>query len=179
MNFTTKIDIPKNPNPIDYNSKIVSLGSCFAENMGDKFQYFKFQSAINPFGIIFNPVSIEKIIDRVVNEVLFTEEDIFFHNERWHCFEVHSDLSHSNADELLVNLNQILGETKKQLQEATHIIITYGTSWVYRNIEKDTIVANCHKVPQKQFDKELLSVATYSGKYRKYNPFDTIDKSQL
>jgi lysophospholipase L1-like esterase len=158
MYFTTKIDIQKNQNSIDYNSKIVSLGSCFAENMGDKFQYFKFQSATNPFGIIFNPVSIERIINRVVNDILFTEEDIFFHNERWHCFEVHSDLSHSNQGEFLVNLNQILVETKKQLQEATHIIITYGTSWVYRNIEKGAIVANCHKVPQKQFSKELLSV---------------------
>ena len=127
MQFTTPIPIPKNLNPIDYNSKIVSLGSCFAENMGEKFQYFKFESATNPFGIIFNPVSIERIIDRVVNDVLFTEEDLFFHNERWHCFEVHSDLSHSNASELLVNLNQILEETKKKLQEATHIVVTYGT----------------------------------------------------
>ncbi|WP_281237799.1 GSCFA domain-containing protein [Flavobacterium praedii] len=160
MNFTTQIPIRKNSNPIDYNSKIVSLGSCFAENMGDKFQYFKFQSTTNPFGIIFNPVSIEKIMDRVINDLLFTEEDIFFHNERWHSFEVHSDLSHANQEELLENLNQILEETKKQLQEATHVIITYGTSWVYRNIEKDAIVANCHKVPQKQFVKELLSVKT-------------------
>ena len=160
MNFTTQIPIPKNPNPIDYNSKIVSLGSCFAENMGDKFQYFKFQSTTNPFGIIFNPVSIEKIMDRVINDLLFTEEDLFFYNERWHCFEVHSDLSHSSQEELLVNLNQVLTETKKQLLEATHIIITYGTSWVYRNIDKNAIVANCHKVPQKQFTKELLSVKT-------------------
>jgi lysophospholipase L1-like esterase len=160
MNFTTKIDIPKNPNRIDYNSKIVSLGSCFAENMGGKFQYFKFQNAINPFGIIFNPVSIEKIIHRIVNDLKFTTEDIFFYNERWHCFEVHSDLSDSNQEELLANLNQILEETNKQLQSATHVIITYGTSWVYRSIEKDEIVANCHKVPQKQFVKELLSVKT-------------------
>ena len=93
MNFRTQISIPKNLNPIDYNSKIVSLGSCFAENIGNKFQYFKFQSETNPFGIIFNPVSIEKIIDRVVSEKAFTEEDVFFHNERWHCFEVHSDVS--------------------------------------------------------------------------------------
>nr|WP_315250975.1 GSCFA domain-containing protein [uncultured Flavobacterium sp.] len=157
MQFTTQIAIFRIPNPIDYNSKIVSLGSCFAENMGDKFQYFKFQSATNTFGIIFNPVSIERIIDRVVNDILFTEEDIFFHNEGWHCFEVHSDLSHSDKDKFLANLNQILAETKKQLQKATHIIITYGTSWVYRNIERDVIVANCHKVPQKQFVKELLS----------------------
>ena len=174
MNFRTKIDIPQNPNPIDYNSKIVSLGSCFAENMGDKFQYFKFQSTINPYGIIFNSVSINKIIDRVVNNNLFTEEDVFFHNERWHCFEVHSDLSHSNATELIENLNQILKETKKQLLEATHVIITYGTSWVYRNIEKDEIVANCHKVPQKQFSKELLSVETI-----KESITNTIDFIQL
>lgn len=160
MNFRTPISIPKNQKPIDYNSKIVSLGSCFAENMGHKFQYFKFQSETNPFGIIFNSVSIERIIDRVVNDVLFTEEDIFFHNERWHCFEVHSDLSHFDGTELLENLNQILAETKKQLQKATHIIITYGTSWVYRSIEKKRIVANCHKVPQKQFSKELLSTET-------------------
>ena len=160
MNFRTQIPISKNPNPIDYNSKIVSLGSCFAENMGDKFGYFKFQSTINPFGIIFNPVSIEKIIDRVVKETLFTEEDIFFYNERWHCFEVHSDLSSASQEELLMNLNQILRETKNKLLGATHVIITYGTSWVYRNIEKDAIVANCHKVPQKQFTKELLTVAT-------------------
>jgi hypothetical protein len=158
MNFTTRIDILKNSNPIDSNSKIVSLGSCFAENMGDKFQYFKFQSSTNPFGIIFNPVSIERIIDRVVNDALFTEEDVFFHNERWHCFEVHSDLSRASQDELLTSLNQILRETKKQLLEATHVIITYGTSWVYRNIEKDATVANCHKVPQKQFAKELLTI---------------------
>jgi hypothetical protein len=176
MNFRTQIPIPDHLNPIDYNSKIVSLGSCFAENMGDKFQYFKFQSATNPFGIIFNPVSIERIIDRVVNDLLFTEEDIFFHNERWHCFEVHSDLSHSNAAELLANLNQILSETKKQLQEATHIIITYGTSWVYRNIEKNIIVANCHKVPQKQFAKELLTVATIQGSIE--NTMHLIQSSQ-
>jgi hypothetical protein len=158
MQFSTQIPIPNHLNPIDYNSKIVSLGSCFAENMGDKFQYFKFQSSTNPFGIIFNPVSIERIIDRVVNDALFTEEDVFFHNERWHCFEVHSDLSRASQDELLTSLNQILRETKKQLLEATHVIITYGTSWVYRNIEKDATVANCHKVPQKQFAKELLTI---------------------
>ena len=105
MHFRTQIPIPKSNHPIDYNSKIVSLGSCFAENMGEKFNYFKFQNSINPFGIIFNPVSIEKIIDIAINEIVFTEKDIFFYNERWHCFDVHSDLSNSNQEELLENLN--------------------------------------------------------------------------
>ena len=158
MQFRTQIPISKSNHPLDYNSKIVSLGSCFAENMGDKFQYFKFQNTINPFGIIFNPVSIEKIIQKAINTVLFTEKDIFFHNERWHCFDVHSDLSNPNKEDLLASLNALIKSTNYQLAQSTHVIITYGTSWVYRNIESDSIVANCHKVPQKQFKKELLSV---------------------
>jgi hypothetical protein len=158
MDFRTKIPISKSDNPIDYNASVVSVGSCFTENMGDKFQYFKFQNTTNPFGIIFNPVSIEKIIEKAITATLFTESDIFFHNERWHSFNVHSDLSNESKEALLESLNSILKLTKSQLETASHIIITYGTSWVYRNIESDAIVANCHKVPQKQFTKVLLSV---------------------
>lgn len=158
MQFRTQIPLSKTNNPIDYNSKVLSFGSCFAENMADKFDYFKFQNETNPFGIIFNPVSIEKIINRTVQEKWFTEKDVFFHNERWHSFDVHSDLSNSDRQELLETLNKAISETHKQLKQATHIIITYGTSWIYRNLESEQIVANCHKVPQKQFSKELLSV---------------------
>lgn len=160
MQFTTKISIPKSDHQIDYNSKILSLGSCFAVNIGDKFDYFKFQNTTNPFGILFHPLAIEKLIDFAVSQKNFTPEDLFFHNERWHCFDAHSDLSNPNKDELLQNLNEILKSTYQQIAESTHIIITYGTSWVYRNIETNKIVANCHKVPQKQFVKELLSVET-------------------
>ncbi|MFH6958178.1 GSCFA domain-containing protein [Flavobacterium aquidurense] len=158
MQFRTQIPISKTNNPIDYNAKIISIGSCFAENMAEKFDYLKFQNSANPFGIIFNPVSIEKIISRIVKEEFYTEKDVFFYNERWHSYEVHSDLSNSDRQELLETLNKAISETYKYLKEATHIIITYGTSWIYRNTENDAIVANCHKVPQKQFLKELLSV---------------------
>lgn len=158
MQFRTQIPISKTNNPIDYNSKIISIGSCFAENMAEKFDYFKFQNETNPFGIIFNSVSIEKIISRIIKKEFYTEKDVFFYNERWHSYEVHSDLSNSDRQELLETLNKAISETYKNLKEATHIIITYGTSWIYRNTESDQIVANCHKVPQKQFSKELLSV---------------------
>ena len=157
MHFRTQIPIAITNHPIDYNSKILPLGSCFAENMGEKFNYFKFENTINPFGIIFNPVSIEKIINRAIKEISYTEEDIFFYNESWHCFEVHSDRSNPSKEELLENLNHILLTITKELREVTHIVITYGTSWIYREKEKNSIVANCHKVPQKQFSKELLS----------------------
>ena len=158
MQFRTQIPISKCSSPIDYNSQIVSLGSCFAENIKAKFEYFKFQNIVNPFGIIFNPISIEKLIERAVNKTAFTEKDIFFHNERWHCYEVHSELSNENKDEFLNNLNEILHFTNNQIANSSHFILTYGTSWVYRNIASNEIVANCHKVPQNQFTKEILSV---------------------
>jgi hypothetical protein len=158
MQFRTLVPIPENNRQIDYNSKIVSLGSCFAVNMSDKLDYFKLHNVCNPFGILFHPLAIEKLINFAVSGKRFMESDIFFHNERWHCYDVHSDLSNSNKEELLRSLNVIIESTKLQLQEATYVIITYGTAWVYRNIESNSIVANCHKVPQKQFKKELLSV---------------------
>ncbi|WP_310556820.1 GSCFA domain-containing protein [Flavobacterium sp.] len=154
MQFRTQIFISKSNHLIDYNSRMLSLGSCFAENMADKLEYFKFQNTTNPFEIVFNPVSIERIIDRIVNQKLFTEKDIFYHNELWHCFKVHSELSTSDKDLFLQNLNIILESTKQEILKFSHFIITYGTSWVYRNIEANQIVTNCHKVPQKTFAKK-------------------------
>ena len=158
MNFTTKIPISKSAHPIDYHSKIVSLGSCFAVNMAEKLDFFKFENTCNPFGIIFNPVSIEKLVYRITQQLFYTENDIFFHDESWHCYEAHSELSHSNKASFLNTLNGIIEQANRQISDASHFIITLGTSWVYRNIETNEIVANCHKVPQKQFKKELLSV---------------------
>lgn len=174
MNFTTTIPISKSNFPIDYTSKIVSLGSCFAVNMAEKFDYFKFQNTCNPFGILFHPLAIENIILKALNLKFFTEEDIFFHNERWHCFDVHSDLSNANKEELLQVLNEFVKTTNKLITEASHIIITYGTSWVYRNKQTEKVVANCHKVPQNQFDKEILSVATIEKSIQ--NTIDLIGK---
>lgn len=156
MQFTTKIPVQKGNSPIDYDSQIMLLGSCFATNIGEKFDYFKFQAATNPFGIIFNPVSLAKLIERCVQKNYFTEDDIFFHNELWHCYEVHSELSNSDKDAFLETLNDLINSANNQFTDLTHIIITLGTSWVYRNIETNAIVANCHKVPQKEFVKELL-----------------------
>ncbi|WP_281336599.1 GSCFA domain-containing protein [Flavobacterium eburneipallidum] len=174
MTFTTQIPISKTDNPIDYNSKIVSLGSCFAVNMSEKLDYFKFQNTCNPFGILFHPLAIEKLIDFAVSGKQFTDEDVFFHNERWHSFDVHSDLSNSNKEELIENLNAITQTTRQLLNDATHIIITYGTCWVYRNIETNVVVANCHKVPQKQFLKEILSVEIIENSIK--NTLDLIQK---
>lgn len=158
MNFSTQIPISKSNHPIDYDSRVVSFGSCFAENIASKFDYYKFQTTTNPFGIIFNPVSIEKIIERVVQKNYFTEEDVFFHNDLWHCFEIHSELSQPNKEVFLNTLNLLIDSTLLKIKEATHIIITYGTSWIYQSTASQSVVANCHKVPQKAFQKELLTI---------------------
>jgi hypothetical protein len=174
MKFTTLVPIPNSIHPLDYDSLILTLGSCFAVNMGERLNYFKFQNTTNPFGIIFNPVSIEKLIVRAVNQKQFTEEDIFFHNERFHCYEVHSDLSSVNRQELLHNLNTSLEFTYQKIKVASHILITYGTAWVYQEKNSGVVVANCHKMPQSHFDKHLLSVASIEAAIQ--NTVDAIRK---
>ncbi|MFV9552405.1 GSCFA domain-containing protein [Algibacter sp. PT7-4] len=159
MNLLTKIPLKKQDNNlIDYNSEILFLGSCFSENIGGKFNYFKFKNTINPFGILFHPVAIENLILKAIEEDCFSEKDVFNHNEKWHCFKVHSKLSNTSKKELVSHLNKQKDVLALKLKTASHIIITLGTSWVYRNTQTQDIVANCHKVPQKQFKKELLTV---------------------
>lgn len=158
MQFRTQIPILKSNHQIDYNSKIVSLGSCFAVNMGDKLDYFKFSNTINPFGILFHPLALEKFIHYALSQKQFTETDIFYNNERWHCFDAHSDLSSPDKEILLNNLNTAITTTHTQLKQASHLVITLGTAWVYTYLESGSMVANCHKVPQKQFSKGLLSI---------------------
>lgn len=158
MKLQTQIPLKKETrNPIGYNSKMLLLGSCFSENIGNKLDYFKFRTKQNPFGILFHPKAIEAFILNSINNKKYKNEDLIFQNERWHCFDAHSNLSSSDKNEILDNLNLAILSTEKRIKEASHIVITLGTSWVYRFIKTDTIVANCHKIPQKKFLKELLT----------------------
>lgn len=164
MKLQTQIPlIRQTHNQFYYDSKILLLGSCFSENIGSKFEYDKFQSKVNPFGILFHPLAIENLITRAINKDYYSEEELYFQNEQWCCLDAHSRLNSASKVELLIRLNTEIDKTNKRLKEATHIVITLGTSWVYRHIASDKIVANCHKLPQKQFQKELLSVNAISG----------------
>ncbi|WP_136465824.1 GSCFA domain-containing protein [Flagellimonas onchidii] len=158
MKLQTIVSIEKSSVPIDYGSRILLLGSCFVENIGRKLEYFKFQTTQNPFGILFHPLAIENLVERAVTNQIYKKEEIFEHAGIWHCFDTHSDVSAESENELLEKLNQGLEKTREALENATHIIITLGTAWVYRNNETKKIVANCHKVPQREFSKELLIV---------------------
>ncbi len=158
MKLQTKIPLhPEQNNQIDYHSKILLLGSCFAENIGETFCYNKFQSSVNPFGILFHPIAIENLIKRSIKKNYYSEADLHFQNEQWCCLDAHSKLNKTSKTELLQVLNAEIDKTYNNLISSSHIIITLGTSWVYRHISSDALVANCHKIPQDQFSKELLS----------------------
>jgi hypothetical protein len=154
MKLTTTVPISNLPVLIDHHSKVVLLGSCFTENIGSKLAYYGFDVTVNPFGIVFNSRSLRILVERAIKNQIFTIADGTDH----FCYLVHSDLNSSDPKKLIINLNTALQHLRESLKEATHLFITLGTSWVYRHVEKDIIVANCHKQPQRLFSKELLSI---------------------
>ncbi len=158
MDLQTQIQLVPERNQITYDSQLLLLGSCFTEHIGAQLEYFKFRNSQNPFGILFNPVSISKLVIRALTDDFFTEKDIFEKGSAWHSFEVHSLIFDSDKERYLQLLNATLRGFKQQLKDSTHIIFSYGTAWVHRYLASREIVANCHKIPQKEFSKELLSV---------------------
>jgi lysophospholipase L1-like esterase len=159
VNLQTKIPLKKQEyNLIDYNSKVFLLGSCFAENIGEKFEYFKFPHYVNPFGILFHPIAIHNLVSNALHGKKYTEDDVFINNEQFHSFDAHSKLSQHTKSLLLHQLNAASQKTSHYLKQSTHVVITLGTAWVYRYLKTNKIVANCHKIPQQQFQKQILSV---------------------
>ncbi len=158
MRLQTTVPVSPESNQTDYASKVLLLGSCFAESIGEKLEYFKFQNLQNPFGVIFNPVSLSGLVDRAVNDRPFLEADIFQRDDQWFSFEAHSSVTAATGEALLVVLNGRLKQLREFVESASHIVLTFGTAWVYRRKDSGNIVANCHKLPQKEFSKELLSI---------------------
>ena len=158
MKLQTQIPLEKQEPTIGYNSKLVLLGSCFAENMAEKLSYYKFQNEVNPLGVLFHPVAILDLLTRAHQNTPYKERDVFFSNGCWQSFRAHSRLNSTSQAEILERLNTALKLTQNQLQNASHVIITFGTAWVYEHIESKTTVANCHKQPQKEFKKSILSI---------------------
>ena len=158
MKLSTPVALQPLDKKIDYHSRLLWMGSCFAENMGNQFAQLGFSQLSNPFGILFQPLALQRLVERALQANYFTQTDLVYHNWLWHCFELHSICSNSDPEAMLKQLNAKLNLLKTQLKKATHIGFTLGTAWVYRHLERDEVVANCHKIPQAQFAKELLSV---------------------
>jgi hypothetical protein len=155
MNFTTPVNIKPNKT-IDHNSRIVMLGSCFAENIGKKLIDCGFNVVMNPMGILYNPISIFSTLSRIIEGREFTENELFQHNGLWASFMHHCSFSHSDKSEALRLMNEKLHEGHKQLKNATHLIITFGSAEVYEH--NGLVISNCHKLPSREFTHRLLSI---------------------
>lgn len=160
MELQTKVPLQPADHPIDYQGKLLLLGSCFVENMGDKLEYFQFPQYQNPFGVLFQPLALENLVKRALEGTYYHPDEVFCQEGIWRCFDAHSEVRSDGQKTLVELLNQRLRLTRQWVESASHIIITLGTAWVYKHNASQKIVANCHKVPQREFNKKLLSVDT-------------------
>ncbi|WP_223241362.1 GSCFA domain-containing protein [Flammeovirga sp. EKP202] len=152
---------------INFDSTILSIGSCFAQNIGQRLQENRFNITINPYGVLYNPVSIfDNLLqaftdtEKVDEQMIIENEDFFKH------FNFHSDISGLSQEDLIDQIKNIQQSTQNTLQKVDFLIITLGTSFVFKHNEHQQLVANCHKVPSKQFTQELLEVDQMMEKFR-------------
>ena len=154
MELQTKANIKPSEKKIGYQDKILLLGSCFADNIGEKFSEYYFQTTINPFGTLYNPASIMKAIT-----LSFKHDNkhyILQHNGMWHSMMHHGSFSHPDKNELSSRYNESLTIMRNALQEASTIVVTFGTSWIYQM--EGMVVANCHKIPAERFRRDCMTV---------------------
>ena len=165
--FRTEIKVDPSKHKLSYNSNIFLIGSCFSNNIGEKLNSLKFNSIINPFGVLYNPVSIYNALEFLLLKKQFSEEDISFYNEKWFSFYHHTSFSNENKNECLNNINSSIIKSIDFFNKADFLIITFGTARVYRYKKSNKIVSNCHKIPAKEFDHELLSIENIVDIYEK------------
>ena len=142
---------------IDHSDQILMMGSCFSEHIGKKLIDRKFNVVLNPFGILYHPLAISKALTRLIDNNPFTMYDLRMEEDRYVSFYHHGKFNHSEPLIMLKRINESFDKGRKQLLEADYLFITWGTAFGYSHIEsKGQIVANCHKIPGKFFDKSLV-----------------------
>lgn len=145
---------------ISYNDRIMLLGSCFSDNIGRELSDYGFDVCINPFGTLYNPVSILQSVERLLSGQAFGVEDcvqIGAGDERWCSFCHHTSFAAETADEFLNKANEALRTAREFFLTADKVIITLGTSWCFRHIERNTVVSNCLKHSASEFVRERLA----------------------
>jgi len=157
MKFRTEVEIKESKKKIEVEDKIFSIGSCFASEMSDLFQQGQLQAINNPFGTIFNPFSIHNAIKRLHDAGFYQEEELITFNDEFISLDHHTSFDTRYIHQTLDKINTKIEEGNSFLQDSNWIIITYGSSFIYEFIPKQKLVANCHKIPQKFFEKRLLS----------------------
>ncbi len=157
MKFRTETDFIPAQLPIEIDSRIFSIGSCFAGEIHELLSRGQLQTLHNPFGTLFHPLAIHTAVRRLHDARDYSDEDFIFYNERYISPDHHSSFDNRYLHKSLEKINHSLQQGNAFLQQASHIIITYGTAWVYDFLPKQVTVANCHKIPGRFFKKRLLT----------------------
>ena len=162
---------------INHQQELLFIGSCFSEHIADKLHQLQFNVSSNPFGILFNPISIATSISRIIHKHLFTDKDVFEKNGLWFCLEISTKIFAETKEGLVSTLNTIILAWHEKLKQAKWLVFTFGSAYAYKHIEQHKIVANCHKLPQHLFQKELIDtkdiVTCYAALFselKKLNP---------
>ncbi len=158
MQFFTNINIKSLQPPITYNDKLMLVGSCFTEHIGNYLEEVKFRVLQNPHGILFDPISVCKSIESYIENRQYTEDDLFYYNEAWHSWQHHSRFSGIDKEKVLEKINQSQQTAHTFLKQADWLMITLGSSFVYKLVEQQQPVANCHKMPAQTFVKHLSTI---------------------
>jgi hypothetical protein len=161
MELLTKVNVPKPGFKIDYTANIAFFGSCFADNISTQFASRKFHTLANPFGTVYNPVSIARQINAIASEKVFGEDDVFQDtrcDKLWHSFDAHSSLSASSREECIEKLNAVNTQASEFLQKADIAFITLGTAFVYYLKDNGKPVSNCHRQDPSLFERRMISV---------------------
>jgi len=174
VKFRTEIEMAAASFRIDHKNQIMTLGSCFAGHINTFFGNHGFNVLGNPFGVLYNPVSLENCINVISQKSLQSEEDLVFFNEEWHSFLTDSQFSNADKQEVLNTINQTINQAHQFVKSTDIFIITLGTSFVYRFLESGKIVSNCHKIPQKSFEHFRLNSDEISSSLN--NIIQIIDK---
>ena len=156
--FQTKVEIPQSKLKISYESQIMTLGSCFAENIGHKMKDVYFEADINPFGVLYNPVSISNSIRLLIEAKLFTYTYLFEHRGLWQSFSHSSQFTDTSVQKALNKINNRFESAVSSLEKTDFLLITFGTAWVFEEEKSGRVVSNCHKLPANNFKRRRLTV---------------------
>lgn len=175
--FRTILQVPGSPVKLTYSMPSMWIGSCFTENIGGWMSEMKFPAMVNPFGTIFNPASINQNIELLLQGKEFKNTDLGFENDLYFSFCHHTSFSSPDKDACLSSINQSFTEAAEFLGKTKFLFLTWGTAWIYLLKDTDRVVANCHKLPDRFFERKLLSVediaiasAAVFGELKKRNP---------
>ncbi len=162
-NFRTVLPIEKASIDINYQSSILCIGSCFTENIGDLLIENKFPTLLNPFGILYNPISIKNSLEIILSKKAYKADDLFLHRDLWRSFDHHGVFAHPDKQKALATINKQLKAARTFLSQTKRLILTFGTANVFVKKSTGNIVANCHKLPNSEFEKRRLSVSEISN----------------